>query len=421
MFLKQHHQSIPKIGVAGLKLTFAPKREAPCECNDCSAQFLRMDQQVFDRFRYNPIVTPAAAETSLAGFTSQIDADRAYIAGLCDKYGNPIISRWRKKSHNKREALLLLADPAMEKEPWFRLRIEDDIVTWQELREHRKSWLLPYMSTAIMKTNPSVLLGLLHHRVYHSPEEWAPFDSYQLRQGWALGYYDFEYCGEYGVVMHGIDYGKLVPWNKEAAERWDIVGYPRALLIIEAQALMFSRLRAVADLILEGVDHDTLRASDKWQEMVRAGSKQSNNIELWSDYVNQPFSAPPKFDVDYYCSLAEARMQAAQDHLWLLQTDPSYFRRFIKVLAVGEVYRTAWRYVLIAKDIHLAVEDYLTWQAFHAEWSCIRDHYRRYSDSIHPGQPLPRRHLAMTILSSLLDLRPIWPRPIPTSAHVWMR
>jgi hypothetical protein len=188
-----------------------------------------------------------------------------------------------------------------------------------------------------MKANPSVLLGLLHHRVYHSPEEWAPFDNHQFIQSWAHGRFNLEYCGKYCVVMHGVNYGKLVPWNKEAAERWDIVSYPRVLLIVEAQALMFSRLRAIVDLILEGVDHSITDASDKWQELVRAGSKQSNNIELWSDYVNRPFSTPPKFDVDHYCSIAESRMQAAQDHLRLLQTDPSYFRRFVKVSAIGEV------------------------------------------------------------------------------------
>jgi hypothetical protein len=296
----------------------------------------------------------------------------------------------------------MLAGPTIEKEPWFRLRIQGEVATWQEIRKCRRSLLLPYWSTAIMKANPSVLLSLLHYRVYNSPAEWAPFDSHQFKQAWARGRFDLEYCGKYCVVMHGVNYGKLVPWNKDAAERWDIIGYPRALLIIEAQALMFSRLRAIVNLILQGVDHDTLGASDKWQEMVRAGFKQSNNIELWSDYVNQPFSAP-KFDVEHYCSVAEARMQAAQDHLWLLQTDPSYFRRFVKASAVGEVYRTAWRHVLIAYDVVVAVEDYMIWRALHAEWSCIRDYYRRYRDSIHPGQQLPRRlELNLAILETAL-------------------
>jgi hypothetical protein len=96
-------------------------------------------------------------------------------------------------------------------------------------------------------------------------------------------------------------------------------------------------------------------------------------------------------------------MQAAQDHLWLLQTDPPYFRRFVRVLAVGEVYRTVWRHVLITKDIRLAVEDYLSWRSLHGEWSCVRDYYRRYRDSIHPGQQLPRRlELSLVVLETAL-------------------
>ena len=385
------HAPSPLYGNLGLKIVHGPKEEAPCECINCRSQFLGMDLQNFDKYRYNSVVTPAAARTSLAKFVTQINIDKAYLAELCDKHGNTISSRWRKKSRVKREKLLLLADPTFEKEPWFRLRIEGEVDTWQKMRERRRSSLLPYLSTAILRANPSVLLGLLHHRVFRSSEEWAPFDNQQLRQAWALGYFDLEYCGKYCVVMHGVNYGKLVPWSKEAAERLDIVGYPRALLVVEAQALMFSRLRAVIDLILEGTDHSIAGASDKWQEMMRAGSKQPNSIELWSDYVNQPFSAPPKFDVDHYYSIAEARMQAAQDHLWLLQTDPRYFRRFIKVLAVGEVYRTAWRHLFIANDFRLAVEDYLIWRGLYADWSCVRDLHRRFQDSIYPGQPLPRR------------------------------
>ena len=218
MLLQKHHESVPKVAVAGITFVKKGKGEPPCECVNCSSQFLTMNQQDYDRFRYKPVITPAAAKTMLASFTNHIDADRAYLAGLCDKYGNTIISRWRKKSRNKREALLLLADPSIEKEPWFRLRIEGNIVRWQELRQYRKSWLLPYMNTDIMKANPSVLLSLIDHRVHHSPEEWAAFDSHQLRRAWALGHFDLEYCGKYCVVMHGVDYGKLVPWSKKAAE-----------------------------------------------------------------------------------------------------------------------------------------------------------------------------------------------------------
>lgn len=96
-------------------------------------------------------------------------------------------------------------------------------------------------------------------------------------------------------------------------------------------------------------------------------------------------------------------MQAAQDHMWLLQTDPSYFRRFVKVLAVGEVYRTPWKYVLIAKDIHQAVMDYQHWRELNEEWSTIQGYYHRFRDSIHPGQPLPRRlEISLSLLEGIL-------------------
>ncbi|KAG9858920.1 hypothetical protein KCU98_g361, partial [Aureobasidium melanogenum] len=374
-----------------------------------------------DHCGYESVISPDAARTLLADLMKKINTDRAYLANACEQFGNTIASRWRKKSRDKREALLLQADPTIEKdaefrfreenekytetEPWSKLRTEKGC-TWQEARRNkRKNWLLPYMSTAVMKANPSVLLGLIHHRIHHSLEEWAPFDNEQLRHGWATGDLALEYCGHACVVMHGIDYGKLVPWDREAAERWDIIGYPRARLIIEAQALVFFRLRSIVDIILEGINPESVGASGKWQEMVRAGFKQTNAIELWSDYINQPFSSPPNFDVDYYCSVARARMQAAQDHLWLLQTDVSYARRFIKVMAAGEVYRSNWKFVLIGGDIREAILDCLRWVQLDKEWSSVQEQYRRFRDSIRPGQPLPRSlELSLAILErALLD------------------
>lgn len=377
---------------------------APCECGHCEQQFRTLEWQRRNIFWYASVTTPAVASTLLANLTNKINTDRTYLANMCEKFGNTISSRWRKKSRDKREALLLLADPSIEKKPWFRVRSETEQVKLLETRNsRRKSWLLPYMTTAVMKANPSVLLGLIHHRVHHSPEEWAPFDNYSIRQGWATGDIGLEYCGQACVVMHGIDYGKLVPWEKQAAERWDIVGYPRARLVIEAQALMFSRLRSIVDLILEGVDRNSTGTSDKWQEMVRTGFKQAGTIELWSDYINQPFSSPPKFDVDYYCSVAEARMQAAQDHLWLLQTEPSYVRRYTKVLSAGEVYTSDWKHLLLAGDICVDVLHCLRWNYLSEEWSSVRKHYGRFRDSIHPGQPLPRvLELSLAILEQAL-------------------
>ena len=92
---------------------------APCECDHCQQQFRRLDLQCRNTFWYDSVTTPAAASTLLADLTRKINTDRTYLASLCDKFGNIISSRWRKKSRDKREALLLLADPTIEKKPWF--------------------------------------------------------------------------------------------------------------------------------------------------------------------------------------------------------------------------------------------------------------------------------------------------------------
>ncbi|KAH0266861.1 hypothetical protein KCU91_g10483, partial [Aureobasidium melanogenum] len=391
MFSTHHWEKRPD-PVVPVLVKELPIYAPPCACSNCEQQFVREELQQIDRHRYESVIAPDVARNLLADFVNKTNSDRSYLAGLCHKYGNTILSRWRKKSRDKREALLLQADPSIEREPFLRLRDEPELRAWRVMRHtRRKSWLLPYMNTTLMKEKPLILLGLIHHRVQHTPEEWAPFDSDLVRQGWSNG-------------MQSLNTADITA-SKEAAERWDIVGYPRARLVIEAQALMYSRLRSIVDLILEGVKGDSVGASDKWQEMVQIGFKQSNNIELWSDYINQPFSSPPKFDVDYYCSLAKARMQAAQDHLWLLQTDPSYVRRFIKVMAVGEVYGSDWKHALVAEDMHQAVEDYLRWREIHGEWSCVQDQYRRFRDSIYPGRPLPARlDLSLALLEAALHM-----------------
>ncbi|KAI5198507.1 hypothetical protein AUEXF2481DRAFT_33212 [Aureobasidium subglaciale EXF-2481] len=333
---------------------------APCECASCRQQFVPPELQKAFCHKYENMVRPQEAEVSLAKFVSQINIDRAHLAELCSIFGNTILSRWRKKSRDKREALLIQADPTMEKKAWYRLRFDAEEISGPTARQqHRNNWLLPYMSVEIMKSSPNILFGLVQNRIQYSPQEWAASDSNTVKQGFATGYLGMEYCGHSCVVMHGLDYGELVPWNKEAAERWDIVGYPRARLVIEAQAVILSRLRSIVELILGGVHPDSLEASDRWQETVQAGFKQTSNVEMWSEYVNQPFSSPQRFDVEHYCSVSQARMQAAQDHLWLLQTDPSY---------------TCSR-----------------WRILYEEWSHMKDLCDHFRDNVHPAQPLPRQ------------------------------
>lgn len=108
--------------------------------------------------------------------------------------------------------------------------------------------------------------------------------------------------------------------------------FPRAELILEDQENILGLLRNIVEQILEAVNTSKQgqSTSEKWMQITRLGFREVSRIEFASPFLNQPFSAPPVFDIDNHLSMARARMQAAKDHLWLLQTEPSYMRFVIK-------------------------------------------------------------------------------------------
>lgn len=67
------------------------------------------------------------------------------------------------------------------------------------------------------------------------------------------------------------------------------------------------------------------------QGLRRSNERSGYTLELASSYLNQPFSPPPCFNVDALLDIAKARQNLQGDHLWLLQTEPIYTRRYINL------------------------------------------------------------------------------------------
>lgn len=122
-------------------------------------------------------------------------------------------------------------------------------------------------------------------------------------------------------------YGTVVDWTQEAAHRWTAIGYPRAALIFDAQKALYQFLRLVVTRILQGVEGSG--NAEKWNELVRNGFEDTRNDHFGSVYLSAPFSAPPTFDIRRLLSIARSRLQAAEDTLELLQTDPAYVQHIL--------------------------------------------------------------------------------------------
>lgn len=375
----------------------------PCECYVCSQQFRTTGQQKQLRNAYSHTVDNEQARLLVAEHTNQITSSLDYLREECAEHATAIAKRWRKKSRDKREEVLLGCKPDLEPKQWMILRFFNDNSThnWQLARESRDSWLLPWLDVESLKEDPARLLGLLNNRTRFSPEDWASHDNEVLMFGYNQGFLAIDY-NPLCVVMTGSKYGELVPWDESAAHRLDIIGFPRAQLILEAQAVLLTFLVQVVEGLVEGLEsrptaegvvHDANKAQIPKLEFRRSG-----RLETWSSYTNQPFSEPPRFDIDALIATARAKAKETDDHLWLMQTDAPYLRRVLRTAAQaipihhnlinGE--QEAHLQTLL--EINLDASTQALWQWILEDCETIKSLQLKYADSVQCGKPLPEEY-----------------------------
>lgn len=382
--------------VAKLSDVEASRCIPPCECADCQHGFYASEEQYNPCFWYRGRISDGDAERIAAGYVREAQQERQNLLERLASHADIIVNRWKKKSRDKRQALLVETIPELYEHRWLLPRYcympESKLVglgdrTWAR----RCQLLLHWLSLEALKMNPAVLFALLHNRTAYLPQDWATFDGRQLILSWACGYFDVEYSGKC-VIMYGPRYGELVDWQAGPAHRADIIGFPKARLILEAQAYLFVALRKITDKVLEGVDLDKPVTSEKWKQMTTLGFRHTNEVELWSPYTNQAFSAPPVFSIDNLICIAQTRVEALGDHLWFLQTEPAYMRRYIRILCQGEFYKVIKKEAagnIVTTELFKDVQSYWHWSWIKNECENVKSVHDRFRDSIHPGETLP--------------------------------
>ncbi|KAL5330279.1 hypothetical protein ACEPPN_003805 [Leptodophora sp. 'Broadleaf-Isolate-01'] len=368
----------------------------PCECNDCQHGFYAVEEQIRPCFWYNGELSDHEATTLASKYVYQAEGDRQYLLKCLSSHGDIIMSRWKKKSKDKRQALLSEEVPDLCEERWIIPRycyMSESQTGGLKVRSRRRRYQLlqHWLSMEVLKSNPAVLFALLRNRTAYTLQEWATFDGRQLILSWACGHFDNEF-NKKCVIMHGSKYGELVEWEPGPAHRADILGFPKARLILEGQTYLLGVLRDIVDRLLDGVDMNKPGSSEKWQQMTRLGFRHSNELELWSPYTNQAFSSPPVFSIDNLISIAQTRLDAAGDHLWFLQTDPAYMRRHIKTICQGEFYRTIKKEAagaVLTTAIFQDVISYWRWTWVKNECEHVKSARDRFRSNIYPGEALP--------------------------------
>ncbi|ORY69528.1 uncharacterized protein BCR38DRAFT_471018 [Pseudomassariella vexata] len=367
----------------------------PCRCEDCQTGFYMEEEQWKPEFSYRRRLLDKEAEAITNDYIEHIAQNREYLAQRLQSRADLLMSRWRKRSTEKRQALLTEAAPDIALLSWTLPRYSYDperkLIDARTLTR-RRQLLAPWLNIEVLKNNPMVLYALLHYRVAYPPQDWAAFDCRQLTLSWACGWIDVDYSPKC-VVMYGPRYGELVNWSEGPAHRSDILGFPRARLVLEVQGYIMAVLRSVVDKILEGADETLDPRALNWAALTgNAGFGHTGEVEFWSPYTNQAFSAPPKLELNYLLSLAKTRLDSTADHLWNLQCDVAYMRRYLKVLGDMTIFKLAEKEHAasrIADELLREVFDHFWWRWLEIECRHVAEIQHRFQDGIHPGHPLP--------------------------------
>ncbi|THV55238.1 hypothetical protein BGAL_0011g00170 [Botrytis galanthina] len=349
----------------------------PCTCADCEQGYYTCEEQMMPPWFYRRSISTDEAKQIAASHVNFIHQDRKYLIESLAKYGDIIINRWKKKSQDKRQSLLLEAIPNLCEKRWIIPRhgytaegtgippINSD--GQMELRsvEIRHQLLLHWLNLEVLKTNPIYTFCTVVQSNAKS------------------------------IVMYGLRYGEVVDWKAGPAHRADILGFPKARLVLEAQAHLMVSLRRVVDYILQGIDENTPLGAEKWKSMVSLGFRHSSVVELWSPFTNQAFSSPPLFSLTNLISLAQTRLEATIDHLWLLQTEPAYMKRYLVDICHGDAYELTkdvgaeW---LVLQGITEAIMSCWRWGWIKNECEHVKSIHDRFRDNIAPGDDLPCRY-----------------------------
>ncbi|KAK1507068.1 uncharacterized protein CCOS01_16327 [Colletotrichum costaricense] len=315
-------------------------RPPPHDCPDCQTGYYTESEQ------------PST-------YVKALQESRKHITNRLGSYADPLMSRWRKRSQEKRRELLHKAVPELEESQWINSRYvySDEKFRYGERTvQRRRQLLVPRLNVEVLKTSPAILFALLHYRTLYPPEDFAPLDCRQMELSWAYGYFDVELSAK-RVVMSG----------------------PR-----------------ITDEILEGANAaDASAKTDRWRDLTSIGFRHPGETELWSPYTNPAFSRPPKLNMGCMVSMAQTRKEEAIDHLIDLQCDPAYLRRHINGLFSNTLFRvldTEDAAMMVARYIHTEYTRYYWWYWIEIECKHVRGLHDRFSDSTHPGQPIPPKY-----------------------------
>ncbi|XWX02099.1 hypothetical protein V2A60_010131 [Cordyceps javanica] len=193
-------------------------------------------------------------------------------------------------------------------------------------------------------SQPKVLPLFLNARGRHPPPAFAAADIDSVHLGLVCKALRPIFLNEHVMILHGAtpveEYGKLVAWSDHPdAFEWMHTRKQflpgEGLVILELQARLLKFLVDCCHDILHEIPMNDL-TSEKYvirpEPSLKIDNEASGFASLAVMAAEAPYRLPERLDLARLKSLLEAKMSAAEDHVWALREDPTYFlHEFLEV------------------------------------------------------------------------------------------
>jgi hypothetical protein len=205
------------------RITLSTPYDCRDDCTTCSRQYFPVSRELND----------SEAKDLVDGLVAKIMANHALLQTALDSSADAIAHRWRKRSREKRRALLASISTLHPEQYGIRFMIPDRAEAGEQHKVHNfvsktstthlDTWLAPWLDIEQLSQSPLVLLSLLHHRTSRHPAEWVMFDYSNLSMAQCYGVLGRPY-NRHAVRLTADGFGDLVDWNKQQVHSHECFG-----------------------------------------------------------------------------------------------------------------------------------------------------------------------------------------------------
>lgn len=272
-----------------------------------------------------------------------ISNDFKRLRNILGSYEPILQKRWLKKTKEQRTRLLLSAWPNMAQHHRSDLRFlwqERDRAKWRD-PQHYDKFMYPDVNIEDL-TKPKPLLLMLESRSRHTPATFANHDWNNKELGLQCQIIRPAVTAGWIMLLRDDAYGSLHPHNRESwyTLKTGLSFVPGiGMFILETQQRLMRFLVTCSELILHdlALDANLLPQVQHLPPVAAAAATaHSDDVDLRPslDTVVQeaPYRTPQQFDFARLQNFVYAKRAEAEDHLWALREDPSYFTETMQAL-----------------------------------------------------------------------------------------